>query len=152
MGCGWARDGDEFEVGAEVCGEGDAGGCGVKPLEATGAVGGAIAKIELGHEAEGPAVGEGGCEGEDDSAGPSAIAHPGMGGEGEVRHEGEGGFATVIAPEIAFDAQGDVSESIGVGAVAALDLSGDGVGVEDDLDVGVLGDTPFEVYLAKDPL
>ncbi len=149
---GRAGDGDDFEVATEGCADGDPGGGRVKPLEATGSVRRVISKIELGHESERPSVGKGGCEGKNEASGPCVLAHSGVGWEGEVGHECEGACAGIIAPEVAFDAQRDVSKSVGIGSIAALDLSGDRVRVENNLHVSVLGDAAFDVHLAENPL
>jgi len=149
---GRAGDGDKFDVAAEGCADGDSGGGRMKPLDATGSVRRVISKVEFGHESERPSIGKGGCEGKNKASGPRVFAHSGVGWEGEVGHECEGAFAGVIAPEVAFDAQRDVSKSVGIGSIATLDLTGDRVRVENDLNVSVLGDSAFDVHLAENPL
>lgn len=75
-----------------------------------------------------------------------------MSREREVGHERERDVSGIVADEVLFDTEGDITESFGIGAVSSLDLPCYGVGIEDHLEVRVLGETSFQVDLPKNPL
>lgn len=115
-------------------------------------VGGSVSEIQFGHDAEVPAILERDGSGDDEASCPRTFTESGVSREREVGHERERDFAGIVADEVLFDTEGDITESLGIGAVPSLDLPCYGVGIEDHLEIGVLGESSFQVDLPENPL
>ena len=138
------EEGDGFEVHAEFVGEVEADGGGEDVVGMVAVAGGVFVDVELVHESEADGFGELDAEGEDDAAFDGVVVLDCVAGGGpfDEGHDGECGFAAVVAPEVDFEAGLEVAPSVAAGV--------EGVeAVDDELEVDVVAEADFEVGVGE---